>query len=135
MSLASYIGCNRKIPLSPEGSEELIVIGHCFSDKFNRRNVQKYQFSTPYIYEVSSDWGIAISDELNKDSNREAKEKLIKLCEIMDAYLDEGDFFELYSCWVGEEQDKRTGEMTLQIGRIDLDTIELPEKTLARIEK
>ncbi|WP_364281991.1 hypothetical protein [Peribacillus frigoritolerans] len=52
-----------------------------------------------------------------------------------DSYLDKGDFFELYSCWVGEEAEKRDGELTLQINNFDIDQIEIPEKTLARFEK
>ena len=31
----------------------------------------------------------------------------MELCNIMDSYLEKGDFFELYSCWVGEEAEKR----------------------------
>ena len=53
----------------------------------------------------------------------------------MDSYLKEGDYFELYSCWVGEETEKREGEITLQINNFDIDQIETPEKTLVKIEK
>lgn len=33
--------------------------------------------------------------------------ELITLCEIRDNHIKKGDFFELYSCWVGEEADNR----------------------------
>lgn len=135
MSLASYIGCNVEVPLSNDEENNLIYIGDCFSNKYNKQDVQKYQFTTPFVYEVSSDWGIEISEDMNQTTCAESKKKLIALCEIMDSYLEKGDYFELYSCWVGEEKDKRVGEITLKIDKLNVDLIELPEKTLVRIEK
>jgi hypothetical protein len=135
MSLASYIGCNIEIPLSNEQSDDLIIIGDCFSNEYNRRDVKKHQFTTPFVYEVSSDWGIEISEYMNQKTCAESKKKLIALCKIMDSYIDKGDCFELYSCWVGEEADKREGEITLRINNFDIEQIKMPEKTLVRFEK
>lgn len=135
MSLASYIGCNVEIPISEEDLDEFMILGDCFSNKEQRINVKKYQFTTPYVYEISSDWGIEISKDVNTEINTESKEKLIALCNIMNTYIEEGDFFELYSCWVGEETDKRENEITLKINNFDSDQVEIPEKTLVRFEK
>jgi hypothetical protein len=135
MSLASYIGCNVEIPLSDEDSDDLIIIGDCFSNKYHRENVKKRQFTTPYVYEVSSHWGIEISKHMSPKLLAESKEKLLELCKIMDSHLQEGDFFELYSCWLGEETEKRVGEITLRINDFDIDNIEIPEKTLVRFWK
>lgn len=66
---------------------------------------------------------------------KESKAKLIALCELMDAHIEKGDFFELYSCWIADESDKPDGEMTLQIDDFDVEQIRLPEKTFVRIEK
>ncbi|MGE7921521.1 hypothetical protein ACQKM9_21700 [Viridibacillus sp. NPDC093762] len=135
MSLASYIGCNVEVPLSNDEENNFIYIGDCFSNKYNKQDVQKYQITTPFVYEVSSDWGIEISEDMNQTTCAESKKKLIALCEIMDSYLEKGDYFELYSCWGGEEKDKRVGDITLKIDKLNVDLIELPEKTLVRIEK
>ena len=135
MGLASYIGCNVEIPLSDEDSDDLIIIGNCFSDEHHLSNIKKYHFTTPYVYEVSSHWGIEISKYVNKRIRVESKEKLIELCKIMDSQLEKGDFFELYSCWVGEETDNREGKITMRINNFDIDQIEIPEKTLVRVEK
>jgi hypothetical protein len=59
----------------------------------------------------------------------------MELCNIMNSYLEKGDYFELYSCWVGEEAEKREGEIILQINNFDINQIEIPEKTLVRFEK
>jgi hypothetical protein len=136
MSLASYIGCNIEIPSNDEEyTEDFFYIGSCFAGEDELLNVKKYQFTTPYVYEVSSHWGINISKYTTKEICTESKKKLIELCEIMDSYLEKGDFFELYSCWVGEETESREGEITLQINNFDIDQIEIPEKTLVRFEK
>ena len=103
--------------------------------KRTQKNVKKHQFTTPFVYEVSSDWGIEISEYTNPKLHAESKEKLIALCEIMDSYLEKGDIFELYSCWVGEEAEKREGELTLRLNNFDIDQIEIPEKTLVRFKK
>ncbi|MGG0789894.1 hypothetical protein ABE132_14565 [Peribacillus simplex] len=104
-------------------------------NEFGLLNVKKYQFTTPYVYEVSSHWGIDISEYMNSKTCAESKKKLVELCKIMGSYLEKGDFFELYSCWIGEEAEKRDGEITLQINNFDIDEIKIPEKTLVRFEK
>lgn len=48
----------------------------------------------------------------------------------MNIYLEKDDYVELYSCWVGEEKDKRIGEIALKIDNINIDLIKMPEKTL-----
>ncbi|USK76666.1 hypothetical protein [Peribacillus frigoritolerans] len=138
MSLCSYIGCNVELPLHDydSESEDIIKIGWGFSDQEERVNVQKYQFTTPYVYDISNDWGIVISEEwATKEVCEESKVKLTELCKIMNNYLEEGDFFELYSCWIGEEADKRYGELTIQLNNFDINQIEIGEKTLVRFVK
>lgn len=135
MSLASYIGTNIAIPLSDEDTDSLMIIGDCFSGESEKQEVQEHQFTTPFVYEVSSHWGIEITEYMTEKMRAESKAKLIALCEILDSYIEKGDFFELYSCWVGEEADKREGEITLQMNDFDIDRIQLPEKTLIRLEK
>jgi hypothetical protein len=65
----------------------------------------------------------------------ESKKKLIELCKLMDEYLEKGDFIELYSCWVGEEDEKREGELTLELNNFDIDQIQIPEKNISTICK
>lgn len=134
MSLAGYIGCNIEIPLSDKDSDDLIRVGNCFSSEYELQTVKKCQFSTTYVYEISSNWGIEISKS-EPYASMESKKKLIRLCEIMDHYLEDGDFFEHYTCWVGEESDERTSKLVLQLHEFDIDQIEMPEKTLVRFEK
>ncbi|GAB6449100.1 hypothetical protein bcgnr5380_46880 [Bacillus cereus] len=50
-----------------------------------------------------------------------------------DAFLIDGDYFELFSCWVGDEDKERVGE--LKINHFNIDKICIPERTLVRIEK
>lgn len=135
MSLASYIGTNIEIPLSDKDSESIIIIGDCFSEESERQEVQRNHFTTPFIYEISSSWGIEISENVSESMLTASKEKLLALCELLDSYIKEGDFFELYSCWMFDESSKREGKITLQLNKFDVDKIELPEKTLVRFEK
>ncbi|MED3022690.1 Uncharacterized protein BTT61001_02265 [Bacillus thuringiensis] len=53
----------------------------------------------------------------------------------MEGYLNEGGYFELFSCWVGDEDQERVGELKLKINHFNIDEICIPERTLVRIEK
>ena len=136
MSLASYLGCNIELSINDDDySDDFFYIGSCFAGERELQNVKKYQLTTPYVYEVSSHWGIEILNNMNQETCAESKVKLLELCKRMDSYLEKGDYFELFSCWIGEETDKRDGEITLQINNFDIDQIKVPEKTLVRFKK
>lgn len=53
----------------------------------------------------------------------------------MERYLNNGDYFELFSCWVGNEDKERLGELKLKINHFNIDEIRILEITLVRIEK
>ncbi|WP_176581014.1 hypothetical protein [Bacillus thuringiensis] len=131
MSLASYIGCNVEIPLTEPDSNDVIVFGSCFAEESMLEMVQEYQFQKNYIYEVSTSWGIELVEWQNVKEKKEAKEKLLTLCKIME----DGDYFELFSCWVGDEDKERVGELKLKINHFNIDELCIPERTLVRIEK
>lgn len=66
-----------------------------------------------------------------RKGKKEAKEKLLTLCKIME----DGDYIELFSCWVGDEDKERVGELKLKINHFNIDELCIPERTLVRIEK
>lgn len=70
-----------------------------------------------------------------RKGKKEAKEKLLTLCKIMEGHLEDGDYFELFSCWVGYEGKERVGELKLKINHFNIDELCIPERTLVRIEK
>ena len=105
-----------------------------FSDESMLEIVQEYQFQTNFTYEVSTSWGIELVEWQNV-KEKEAKEKLLTLCKIMEGYLEDGDYFELFSCWVGDEGKERVGELKLKINHFNIDELCIPERTLVRIEK
>ncbi|MCU7663582.1 hypothetical protein [Bacillus thuringiensis] len=135
MSLASYIGCNVEIPLTDPDSNDVIVFGPCFADESMLEIVHEYQFQINYTYEVSTSWGIELVEWQNVKEKKEAKEKILTLCKIMEGYLEDGDYFELFSCWVGDEDKERVGELKLKINHFNIDELCIPERTLVRIEK
>ena len=98
-------------------------------------SVQTVQFTTAHVYEISSHWGIEIVEPFDSKISLESKEKLRRLLELMDSYLGEGDYFELYSCWVGEEGDSREHALTLEMKDLDVNELEISEKTYVLIKK
>lgn len=53
----------------------------------------------------------------------------------MNEFLDEGESFEMYTCWIGEESDPQVKSMTLSLALDQLEDIEIPEKTHILITK
>ncbi|WP_039044248.1 hypothetical protein [Sporosarcina sp. ZBG7A] len=135
MSLASYIGCNIEIPLSDEESTDLIFVGTSYADEFDKEVVKKKQFSTSFVYEISGLWGIEITKYTDEQMNNESRAKLIALCQMMNDYLKKGQYFEFYTCWIGEEGKNKEGELILPIHFKEFEQIEIPPKTLVRFEK
>jgi hypothetical protein len=112
MSIVNYLGCNFSLTYSEDNSDGKVLIGENFSDDRMRNSVKKH-FTTKNIYEVFTDGYVGMSfDADNQDpylykSNIEAKESFLELCDILAGYLKEGNYCELYTCWVGEEEEER----------------------------
>jgi len=141
MSLTNYLGCNFTLPISDEVSDDLIIIGKNFSSKYDRENVRKH-ITTKYIYEVATAHLVGFSlykeDKQNSPHNYKKEQQYLKaLLEILDSHLEQGDYCELYTCWVGEESEERNKELdqTINISMFDMDDIEIAEKTLLTIKK
>ena len=85
------------------------------------------------MLEIETMWGIELDEWQTEREKKEAK-KLLALCAIMERYLNNGDYFELFSGWVGNEDKERLGELKLKINHFNIDEIRIPERTLVRIE-
>ena len=141
MSIINYLGCNIIFPLSDEDCDNKILIGECFSDDEMKQKVKRH-FSTKYIYEAPTNEGVGIwfNKHYKKDypqSNSESQESFQELGELLYDYLEEGDYCELYTCWVGDEEEKRSMELdqTIELNNFDINKIQIYEKTLLTIRK
>lgn len=140
MSLASYICMERQIPeqyLNLDKKDETVplYIGPCFADEDCLYEVKTKHFYKWYVYEISSHWGIEIVEPFDSEIALESKEKLRYLFTFMNEFLDEGESFELYTCWIGDESDPRVKSMTLSLALDQLEDIEIPERTHILITK
>ena len=140
MSLASYICMERQIPeqyLNLDEKEEIVplYIGPCFADEDCLYKVKTKHFHKWYVYEISSHWGIEIVEPFDSEIALESKEKLRYLFTFMNEFLDEGESFELYTCWIGDESDPQVKSMTLSLELDQLEDIEIPERTHILITK
>jgi hypothetical protein len=100
--------------------------GDNFSDEEMKLKVKKH-FSTRFIYEVftNNGSGIWFNKHYKKDypkSHLEEQESFKALCELLDSYLEEGDYCELYICWVGDEEEERSFELdqTIELWNLTL---------------
>jgi len=130
----------RQIPeqylnLDEEDETVPLYIGPCFADQDCLYEVKTKHFHKWYVYEISSNWGIEIVEPFDSEIALESKEKLRYLFTLMSAFLEEGESFELYTCWIGAESDPQVKSMTLSLALDQLEDIEIPERTHILITK
>jgi len=138
MSLTTYIGSNVKLPIMENNDrrDERIFIGESFSERQCIVDVKHHQFSTKYAYEVTYDWwGIVLSPFEDIQMYEKCIKALNELCHIMDHYLQKGEYFELYSCWVGEESERRYMDLTLPLHNFYEKDMKILERTLVTFKK
>lgn len=119
MSLTTYVGSPVELPVRPITDlsvENELYIGQTYTDLDEIKAVKEAQFTSPYVYEITyNSWGIELSPYDEKEDYEQNQQGLLKLCAVMDSYLQDGEFFEFYTCWVGEESVPREGEITLPL--------------------
>jgi hypothetical protein len=141
MTIVNYLGCNYNLPFSEDDSDDKILIVESFPGDEAKENVKKH-FSTMFVYEVltNSRSGIWFNKSYNRDfpkSNIESQESFLALCQLLNTYLQEGDYCELYICWAGDEEEDRNVELdqTINLNNFDINDIQIYEKTLLVIRK
>ena len=141
MTIVNYLGCNYNLPFSEDDSEVKILIVESFPDDEAKESVKKH-FSTMFVYEAltKSRSGIWFNKSYNRyfpTNNTESQESFLALCQLLNTYLQEGDFCELYICWAGDEEEDRNVELdqTINHNNFDINDIQIYEKTLLVIAK
>jgi len=136
MSLVSYLGCNKELSFDEDDSENPVLIGEFFSEHVDRENI-KAKFSTPYVYEIQSNkhdtiWVDFYSYAPNKKMYQETLEELQVY---LDELLSQGEYAELYVCWLGDEKEETRLTQEIFIDSDDFFKLELPENSFTRFRK
>ena len=139
MSIATYIGLNFTVKLNEYYTENEVEIDYVFSEEENRNVVKQKHFTTPYIYEVSEKghpiWEMNEYQKTHLPHNyEEARKTFHYLCHLLKELLPQGDFCEVYICWLGEEDEKRDEELKINLNDLQIEAIDIYEKCFIRIE-
>lgn len=139
MSLTTYVGSPVQLPVRPlvdVAGENELYIGQTYADVEEKEAVKETHFSTPYVYEITyNSWGMELSPYDEKEEYERHKKGMLELCAFMDSYLQDGEFFELYTCWIGDEADPREAEIVLPLHDWFTEGMVIREKTLVKFEK
>lgn len=139
MSMATYIGLNFEVQLSEYLTKDEVEICYVFSDEENRGVVKQNHFTTSSIYEVSEKghpiWQMNEYHRIHSPHNYEkSKKTFLYLCHLLKELLPQGDYCEIYICWLGEEGEEREGNLKIDLNALEIETIEIYEKCLLRID-
>ncbi|MGC9933473.1 hypothetical protein [Priestia aryabhattai] len=140
MSLVTYLATNFTLPFTEDGDKKILV-GECFSDIEDRQKVRKH-FSNKYVYEIFTDegGGFWFNDDFKEeylDDNLKSQEDFLELCKFLDTYLEKDTYCEVYVCWIGEEEEERNKEcdQVINLNNLDIEKVQIHEKTLLIIRK
>ncbi|MCM3359678.1 hypothetical protein [Psychrobacillus sp. MER TA 171] len=140
MSIATYIGLNFEIAVSDEFTDDPIEIGYCFSDEENRLSIKERHFTTQFVYEIC-DYGEAIwnMNEYNQQYSphnfEKAKKTFIQLCEFLNELIPDGDYCEIYICWVGDETEPMEYKVTIDLKKPVIEPLKQYEKCYIKFSK
>lgn len=139
MSMVTYIGLNFAVTLNEYYTEDEVEINYVFSNEENRSVVQQKHFTTPHIYELSEKgqpiWEMNAYQKAHSPHNYEkSKKTFLHLCHLLKDLLLQGDFCEVYICWLGEEEEPQEHELIIQLHDLQIEALEIVEKCYIRIE-
>ncbi|WP_237562872.1 hypothetical protein [Bacillus dakarensis] len=63
-----------------------------------------------------------------------SKKTLLYLCNLLKELLPQGDYCEIYICWLGEEDEEREDELKIDLNNLQIEAIDIYEKCFIRIE-
>lgn len=139
MSIVTYIGLNFSVKLNEYYKENEVEIDYVFSDEENRDVVKQKHFTTPYIYEVLEKgnpiWQMNEYQKIHSPYNYEkSKKTFLYLCHLLKELLPQGDYCEVYICWLGEEDEAREDELKINLNNPQIEVLNIYEKYFIRIE-
>lgn len=139
MSMVTYIGFNFPMEISDDLTEKEVEIDILFSGERDRQNVKEKHFTTQYIYELSMRnepiWQMYEYYQQHKPQiYEEAKRTFFSTVELLKVLLPEGDYCEIYSCWLAEEEEEQEASLTIALETADKNVFEIFEKCFIRIE-
>ena len=140
MSIATYIGLNFEVALSDEIIDDEIEIHYCFSDEENRMTVKEKHFSTQFVYEIMEKseqiWNMNEYNQQYSPHNFEkAQTTFIQLCEFLKELIPEGDYCEIYICWIGDENDPMEYKLSIDLNNPTIKPFEYYEKCYIKFFK
>lgn len=139
MSMITYIGFNFTVKVNEYYTEDEVEIDYVFTEEENRNVVKQKHFTTSYIYEVSEKgqpiWQMNEYQKIHSPHNYEkSKKTFLYLCHLLKEMLPQGDFCEVYICWLGEEDKEHEDELKINLNDLQIEAIDIYEKCFIRIE-
>lgn len=139
MSMVTYIGLNFEVSINDEYTGAHAEIAYCFSDEEDQMQIKENHFSTPYIYEVEQCRNpIWHMDEYHRQYSPHNYEKskitFNYLCDLLKKLLPQGDYCEIYVCWIGEENEPAEQNLIIDLNNLQDTSISISEKCFIKIK-
>ena len=140
MSVATYIGLNFEVEISDEPNDVPIEIMYCFSEEENRLAVREAHFKTHFVYELmdteDSFWQMTEYNKQYSPHNFEkAKQAFIQLCEFLNKLIPEGDYCEIFVCWLDDESEPMEHQVFIDLKNPIIEPLKQYEQCYIKLSK
>ncbi len=140
MSIVTYIGLNFEVKISDEMTDEPIEICYGFSEEENRLSIKESHFTTPFVYEICECgepiWNMNEYNQQYSPHNFEkAKKTFVQLCEFLNELIPEGDYCEIFICWLDDENEPMEHEVSIDLKNPVIEPLKHYEKCYIQLYK
>ena len=141
MSVITYIGLNFEVEVTDDISDEPVQFSYCYAgDENYELAVKEKQFTTQFVYQMMdrdnpfrdmNEWNLQYSP----DDFEKAKKTFNRLCEFLNELIPEGDYCEIFICWLGDENEPMALKRTVDLKNPVLEPLEHYENCYIKFYK
>lgn len=141
MSVITYIGLNFEVKDTNDITDAPIQFTGFSGSEENGLAVRESHFKTPFVYEL---WEEAYPSfkSMTKHNKQyapnffeKAKETFIQLCKFLDELIPNGDYCEIFICWLDDESEPMEQQLFIDLKNPIIEPLEDYEKCYIKFYK
>ena len=141
LSIITYIGLNFEVEVTEEITDEPVQFSYgCAEDDEYQLAVKEKQFTTQFVYQIMDTddpfWAMhEYNLQYSPHNFEKAKKTFNQLCAFLNELLPEGDYCEIFVCWLGDENEPMAVKRIIDLKNPILEPLEHYENCYIKFYK
>lgn len=140
MSVITYIGLNFEVEVTDDFTDDPVQFTDLSGSEENESALKENHFSTPFVYQLwDTEYLIWEMTEYNKQYSphnfEKAKETFVQLCEFLNELIPDGDYCEIFICWLDDESEPMEHQVFIDLKNPVVEPLEDYEKCYIKFYK